>query len=480
MTRFLPAKESDQNECLMINSSETNQKSLDVLAKGAKIAASFGCREMEAVLTKMAVLKSQMTKSALLSEHIAKLIPGGVNSPFRSFNDVGGHTVFFERALGSRLFDIDGKSYIDYVGAWGPAVLGHCHPEVVEACISALKLGPVFGAPHELELELAIALVSAIPSLEQLRFVNSGTEAVMSAVRLSRGYTGRDKIIIFEGCYHGHSDAVLASQTHSASAGIPQSYSANTLVVEFNNLSALEECLEAHKGDVAAVLIEPIAGAMGVVAPQQGYLEGLRQLCTTYGAVLIFDEVLTGFRISRGGAQEFYNVKPDLSCFGKALAGGMPIGAYGGSSEIMSRLAPIGKVYQAGTFSGNPVTMAGAIQTLKLLADPQVFVRLERSASRLFAGLTPVIEELSLPVQLQRVGSMFSISFTSVPIRNFKDSAHVDTKAYARFFHYLLEHGIYMPPTAVDAACISWAHNDTDIDQSIEVCKAALRQSSDV
>ena len=302
--------------------------------------------------------------SASRSAQLAKLTPGGVNSPFRSFQEVGGHTIFFSKGEGSRIFDIDGNSYLDYLGAWGPAILGHSHPQIIEACQRALSLGAVFGAPHEFELELASLLVQSVESLEQVRFVNSGTEAVMSAVRPARGATGRHRIIIMEGGYHGHSDSVLASNRHTSSAGIPKATADYTLLVPFNNLNALEECFVALGSDIAAVLLEPVPGAMCVIPPEPGYLEGVRRLSTKYGALLIFDEVLTGCRVRLGGAQELYGVKPDLSCFGKALGGGMPIGAYGGPEALMRELLPIGKVYQAGTFSGNPVTMAGGIETL--------------------------------------------------------------------------------------------------------------------
>jgi glutamate-1-semialdehyde 2,1-aminomutase len=414
--------------------------------------------------------------SAMRSAQLAKLIPGGVNSPFRSFQEVGGHTIFFSKASGSKLFDIDGNSYIDYQCAWGPAVLGHCHPQVIEACHKTLALGPVFGAPHELELELATALIDTVASLEQVRFVNSGTEAVMSTIRLARAYTGRDMIIMFDGCYHGHSDTVLAASRHASSAGIPETSAKGCLPVEFNNADALECCLEAYQGKVAAVLIEPIAGSMSVIPPEPGYLAAVRRLCTKYGALLIFDEVLTGFRVGAGGAQELYQVRPDLSCFGKALAGGMCIGAYGGSTEIMRNLFPVGKVYQAGTFSGNPVTMAGGVETIRLLSDPKIFAKLESNAARLFAGLTAAIDRLGLPVQLQRVGSIFGIAFAPNPIRNYADSLNINSKAYASFFHYLLDHGVYMPPSSVDAAFVSVAHTEEEIDFTIDVCQKAFER----
>lgn len=414
------------------------------------------------------------TLSAQRSTQLARLVPGGVNSPFRSFHEVGGHTIFFSKAQGSRLFDIDGNTYLDYLGAWGPAILGHSHPAIVAACQDALAHGPVFGAPHELELELATRMVEYIESLEQVRFVNSGTEAVMSAVRLARGATGRSKLVILEGCYHGHSDSVLASSRHQSSLGIPQPSADQSFLIEFNNAHALAECFQSWGDEIAAVLMEPVAGSMCVIPPEAGYLQEVRRLCTKYGALLIFDEVLTGCRIRLGGAQELYGVKPDLSCFGKALGGGMPIGAYGGPEAIMRNLFPVGRVYQAGTFSGNPVTMAGGIETLRLLSEPGIFTELERKSARFFAGLWQAIEQTKVPVRLQRAGSMFSIVFSGQPVKNFSDSLAVDTKAYARFFHYLLDRGIYMPPTAVDAACLSAAHTNEEIDFTIDICRQAF------
>lgn len=428
----------------------------------------------------MAVLAEVNTlataSSALLSEQIAAVIPGGVDSPFRSFQEVGGHTIFLNKAEGAYVYDVDGNRYVDFLGAWGPAILGHCPKQVVSACQLALAQGPVFGAPCTLELQMAQSLIGAYSAVEMVRFVNSGTEAVMSAVRLARGYTGRDLIVMFEGCYHGHSDAVLASRDHVASSGVPQAVSANTVRVPYNNPNALADVLAELSGKVAAVLIEPVAGSMGVVPPEPGYLQIVRDLCTRYETLLIFDEVLTGLRIARGGANELYSVNPDIACFGKALGGGMPIGAYGASAKIMEELQPIGKVYQAGTFSGNPVTMAGGIETLKLLSAPGVYERLEALADQLFEGLSLVLPKLSFPLQLQRVGSMFALLFAPQPVLNYQDSLSIDNERYAKFFRGILSQGVYMPPSAVDAACLSLSHTTDDIDYAVRVMTEVLIQ----
>jgi glutamate-1-semialdehyde 2,1-aminomutase len=415
-------------------------------------------------------------KSAQLSAEIEELIPGGVDSPFRSFKEVGGHTIFFKRALGSHLYDLDDREFIDYLGAWGPAILGHCVPEVVKACQEAVEFGPVFGSPHLYELELARLLHDAMPSMEMMRFVNSGTEAVMSAVRLARGYKKRDLIVLFEGGYHGHSDSVLASRSHCSSAGIPEQSKINTVQAPYNDLPGLERCLQEHRGQVAAVVIEPVAGSMGVIPPEPGYLQGLAKICTDADVLLIFDEVLTGLRLARGGAQELYGVKPDLTCLGKALGGGMAIGAYGGRREIMQELEPIGKVYQAGTFSGNPVTMAGGIATLKLLRDPARYAHLEARAAQLFEGIAAWSAPRGIPISLQRVGSMFAILFAPQPVKNFQDSLQIDAATFARFYHELLHRGIYLPPSSVDAAAISAAHTENDIEKSVEAICNALDQ----
>jgi glutamate-1-semialdehyde 2,1-aminomutase len=421
-------------------------------------------------------LRINTTLSERQSAEIAKVIPGGVNSPFRSFCEVGGHTIFFSKAKGSRLYDIDGNEYIDYLGAWGPAILGHSPNQVIAACQKTLSDGPVFGSPHQLELEFAQRVIAAVPSLAMVRFVNSGTEAVMSAVRLARGFTGKDVVIMFAGGYHGHSDSTLASNGHRASDGIPSGTASNTVLACFNDLVSLEDCLRLHKGQTAAVLIEPVPGSMGVIAPQPGFLAGVRSLCDQYDCLLIFDEVLTGFRLALGGAQSLFGVTPDLSCFGKALGGGMPIGAYGGRAEIMEHLQPLGSVYQAGTFSGNPVTMAGGIEILKLLNHPEVYETLEERSRQLFGGLQETVDRYGWPIQLQRVGSMFAVLFSAVAVTNFEDSKQINAEQFALFFHYLLDNGIYLPPSSVDAACVSAAHTAEEVSHTIAVCNEALKR----
>lgn len=413
-------------------------------------------------------------KSRELAEEIEKLIPGGVNSPFRSFEEVGGHTIFFDRTDGAYLFDIDGNKYIDFLGAWGPAILGHSPKAVVEACKKVIELGPVFGSPHTLELEFARKITRAVPSIEMVRLVNSGTEAVMSAVRLARGFTGKEIIVMAEGGYHGHSDSVLASNGHRTSGGIPNATASNTVLVAFNDLESLRDCLSKHSNSVAAVLLEPVPGSMGVIPPAPGYLDGVRKLCDEFNCLFILDEVLTGFRLALGGAQELYGVKADLTCFGKGLGGGMPIGAFGGSEKIMRHLQPIGDVYQAGTFSGNPVTMAGGCAMLELLSAPAVYETLESRAAQLFSAIQVEIDRHEYPVQLPRVGSMIAIVFSSKPVRNFQDSKAIDSKRFAKFFHFLLERGVYLPPSSVDAACVSAAHSVDDIDEAVDIINRGL------
>jgi glutamate-1-semialdehyde 2,1-aminomutase len=414
-------------------------------------------------------------QSISAGQKIKELIPGGVDSPFRAFHEVGGEAIFFDSASGSKLTDLDGNEYIDYLGAWGPAILGHAPVETTKALSAIISRGAVFGAPHILELELAAQIAKIVPSIESLRFVNSGTEAVMSAVRLARGFTGRDMILMFGGGYHGHSDSVLASTGHSSSSGLLAAARDNTLLAKYNSLSSVEALFGEHKGQIAAILVEPVCGSMGLVKAEPGFLAGLREIASQNQALLIFDEVITGFRVAYGGAQALYNIKPDLTCYGKALGGGMPIGAYGGPRQIMSKLMPEGDVYQAGTFSGNPVTMTGGIQTLKALADPQLYSIMEERAAALFSGLKAVIDKHSYPVQLAREGSMFGVVFSKTPVKNFEHSKSIDATAYAKFFHHLLDNGVYMPPSAFDAALISVAHSPDDIASTVDKMQNAFK-----
>lgn len=419
--------------------------------------------------------KMERYKNSLaMAAETAALIPGGVDSPFRAFHEVGGQAIFIDSAQGAYLTDLDGNKYIDYLGAWGPAILGHAPPAVVQAVKTVLEQGAVIGTPHRLELELAKRVIRAVPSLQSVRFVSSGTEAVMSAIRLSRGYSGRQKILMFAGGYHGHSDSVLASTGHQSSSGLVQAAKDYSLLANYNDLSSVEEILKVSSEEVAAILVEPVSGSMGLVPPNPQFLPGLRQLADQYGCLLIFDEVITGFRVALGGAQSLYNVRPDITCFGKSLGGGMPIGAYGGPREIMDKLMPLGDVYQAGTFSGNPATMAGGVATLDILQDSAVYARMERSAERLFAGLAKIIKEKSYPVQLSRVGSMFGLIFSAHPVIDFETSKQINVPAFARFFHYLLDSGVYLPPSPFDAAVISAAHTDEDIDRTIELAGPAF------
>lgn len=419
------------------------------------------------------------SKSESLSNEISKVIPGGVNSPFRSFREVGGHTLFIEKGEGAFVFDVDGNKYIDYVGAWGPSILGHANEKVLKKIKRTLDKGALFGAPHTLELELAQKIIDMVPSVENIRFVNSGTEAVMSSIRLARGFTGKDKVIMFEGCYHGHSDSTLKTNKQNHSKGIPDSFGANTVEATFNDLNSVDKLFEKNKGEIACVIVEPVTGSMGVIEPEPDFLAGLRSLCTKYDAILIFDEVLTGFRVAYGGAQCLYNVKPDITCFGKLLGGGMPIGAYGGKKEIMDQLMPLGKVYQAGTFSGNPLSMAGGVATLELLNEPGVYDSLERQSNKLFQGLEgaldKVFQEADKPIRLVRVGSMFSILFAGHPVTDFNSSESIDEKLFAKVFQAMLTRGVYLPPSAYDAACLSTEHNDSVIEETIAVFEDSLK-----
>ncbi|HET7746458.1 MAG TPA: glutamate-1-semialdehyde 2,1-aminomutase [Vicinamibacteria bacterium] len=422
-----------------------------------------------------------MTQSEELFARAQRVIPGGVNSPVRAFKAVGGTPLFIRAAQGSRIWDADGKAYIDYVGSWGPMILGHAHEGVVEAVSQAARKGMSYGAPCAAEIELADRVVRALASVQKVRFVSSGTEATMSALRLARGFTGRRKILKFDGCYHGHADALLVAAGSGVatlgipgSPGVPEGTVADTLVAPFNDLTAVDKVLEAHGRDLAAIIVEPVAGNMGCVPPQAGYLEGLRQRATAAGAVLIFDEVMTGFRLSPGGAQALYGIKPDLTCLGKIIGGGLPVGAYGGRAEIMDHVAPSGPVYQAGTLSGNPLAMAAGIATLDALLLPGTYNRLESLAARLEQGLRRIEVDSDIKYTVNRVGSMFTVFFTPGPVSDYTSAKTSDTKLFGRVFHALLADGIYLPPAQFEAAFVSLAHTEADIDQTVDAFERAL------
>jgi len=419
-------------------------------------------------------------KSKKLFAEAQRYLPGGVDSPVRAFKAVGGEPLFIERGLGSKLYDVDGNEYIDYVCSWGPLILGHAHRGVVAALKRAAGYGTSYGAPTELETSLAKMICQAMPSIEKVRFVSSGTEAAMSAIRLARAFTGRDKIMKFDGCYHGHSDGLLARAGSGVatlglpdSPGVPQGYAANTLVASYNNLSRVEEIFDRHE-DIAAVIVEPAAANMGVVVPRPMFLEGLRSLTAANGALLIFDEVITGFRVAYGGAQELYGVRPDLTCLGKIIGGGLPVGAYGGRDEIMSMVAPSGAVYQAGTLSGNPLAMAAGIATMKALKRDGVYEELERKSRRLEEGIVRAACSRGANVAVSRIGSLLTVFFTAELPSNYESARKSDTRTFASFHHALLERGIYWPPSQFEAAFVSTAHSDEDIEATISAIDEAL------
>lgn len=423
----------------------------------------------------------QRKKSEKLFNESERYIPGGVNSPVRAFGSVGGDPIFIKKAKGSKIYDRDGNEYIDYVSSWGPMILGHAHPEVVKAVRDAAEKGTSYGAPTELELEMAKLVVDLVPSIEKVRFVSSGTEAVMSAIRLARGYTGKEKIIKFEGCYHGHSDSLLAKAGSGImtlgipkTPGVTEGTAKDTLVLPFNDPEPVREVFSKRGDEIACVILEPVAGNMGVIPPKDGFLEDLREITEQHNTVLIFDEVITGFRVSPGGAQQLYGVEPDLTTLGKIIGGGLPVGAFGGKAEIMDYIAPDGPVYQAGTLSGNPLAMAAGIATLNNLTRGAVYENLEKMSAMLAKELGEVFNEAGLPVYRTRVGSMMSTFFTDKKVVDYETASTCDTKRYAKYFWKMIEEGCYFAPSQFEAAFVGVAHTELDIEKTVEAAKKAL------
>jgi glutamate-1-semialdehyde 2,1-aminomutase len=425
------------------------------------------------------------TRNQELFERAQQHIPGGVNSPVRAFRAVGGTPVFFSRGAGSRAWDADDKEYIDYVGSWGPLIAGHAHPDVLKAVQEAAARGLSFGAPTETEIEMAELLCKLVPSMQQVRLVSSGTEATMSAIRLARGFTGRSKIIKFEGCYHGHADFLLVKAGSGAltfgnpsSAGVPAEVAAQTVVLDYNDVPGLEKAFNEIGNEIAALIVEPVAGNMNLIAPKPEFLQAMRELCTKHGAVLIFDEVMTGFRVGLGSAQGRYGITPDLTTLGKVIGGGMPVGAFGGQKEIMQKIAPLGPVYQAGTLSGNPVAVAAGLATLKLVQAPGFYDRLSTMTQRLIDGLALAAKEHGIAFSAQHVGGMFGLYFSDAPPQSYAEAMQCDKDTFNRFFHAMLDEGIYLAPSAFEAGFVSAAHSGADIDQTIAAARkvfAALK-----
>jgi len=426
-----------------------------------------------------------MKTSQQLFESAQKIIPGGVNSPVRAFNGVGGTPCFIKRADGAYIYDADNNAYIDYVGSWGPMILGHNHPAILEAVISTAKSGLSFGAPTELEVTMAEKVRELVPSMEKLRMVSSGTEATMSAIRLARGYTGRDKILKFEGCYHGHADALLVKAGSGAltlgvpnSPGIPADFAKHTLTVSYNNIEEVQQIFEQYKDQIACIIVEPVAGNMNCIPPVDGFLEGLRRVCDEHNSVLIFDEVMTGFRVALGGAQAHYNIQPDLTTLGKVIGGGMPVGAFGGKTEIMDYIAPVGPVYQAGTLSGNPIAMAAGLAALTELAKGDKHQQLSDATEKLAIGLKAAAEKNGIPLSINYVGAMFGFFFTdaTTPITSFAQATTCDGEKFKRFFHLMLEEGVYLAPSAFETGFLSTAHTDEIINKTLDAANKCFAQ----
>ncbi len=425
-------------------------------------------------------------RSRRLYEEACRFFPGGVNSPVRAFRAVAGEPFFVASASGSRITDVDGRTFIDYLGSWGPLILGHAHPQVVAAIQKAAEAGTSYGAPTELESRLAALIQDAFPSLERMRFVSSGTEACMSALRLARGFTGRDALVKFEGCYHGHADSLLVKAGSGAltfgvpdSRGVPADLARQTLILPYNDLTAVRDLFSARGREIAAIIVEPVAGNMGVVPPAAGFLAGLRDISAAHGTLLIFDEVITGFRIARGGAQELFGIRPDLTCLGKIVGGGLPVGVYGGRAEIMNQVAPLGPVYQAGTLSGNPLAMAAGIATLQLLREPSFYAGLEARARRLAEGLAGAAAAKRISVCVNRVGSMLTPFFTGGPVTDFASAMRGEAKRYGAFFRAMLAGGVSLAPSQFEAAFVSAAHSDEDLETTVGVAQEAFAAMAD-
>jgi len=429
----------------------------------------------------MATPEKDQDKSARLFARALELMPGGVNSPVRAFRAVGGTPLFIQSAAGPTITDVEGRIYIDYVGSWGPMILGHTDAEIVDGLAAVAASGTSFGAPNELEVELAEEIVAAVPSIEMVRMVNSGTEATMSAIRLARGVTGRDKLVKFEGCYHGHADSLLVKAGSGVatlglpdSPGVPAALAQHTLTVPFNDANAVENLFRQHQ-DIAAIIVEPVVGNMGCVPPQAGFLQALRDLTTRHGALLIFDEVMTGFRVARGGAQELYGVTPDITCLGKIIGGGLPVGAYGGRRDLMRNVAPVGFIYQAGTLSGNPLAMKAGLLTLRRLKDKTIYKRLEQTSARLCDGLSRAAQEAGIKTTINRVGSMWTSFFTDEPVTNWATANKSNRDLYGRFFHAMLDEEVYLAPSQFEAAFVSSTHTDAIIEQTIAAARRAFK-----
>ena len=425
-----------------------------------------------------------MTDSKGLWGRACGIIPGGVNSPVRAFRGVGGEPFFVARGQGARIWDVEGREYLDFLGSWGPLILGHAAPPVVDAIVAAAGRGTSYGAPTPMEIEMAEAITAAYPSIELVRLVSSGTEAAMSAIRIARGATKRSVLVKFDGCYHGHADSLLvkagsggATFSIPDSGGVPEPLAALTLVAPFNDLDAVKSIFAARGREVAAVIVEPVAGNMGVVAPRPAFLEGLREITRAHGALLIFDEVITGFRVMYGGAQERYGIRPDLTCLGKIIGGGLPVGAYGGARDVMSHVAPLGAVYQAGTLSGNPLAVAAGLATLRQLADRRAYPRLEALGAALEQGLRRAADKAGVELTVNRVGSMLTGFFCAGPVQDYASARRADTKRYARFFHGMLKRGVFLAPSQFEAAFVSLAHTDADIELAARAAEEAMREA---